>query len=197
MNYLAHIFLSGSDRRMQIGNFIGDAVKGNSYNGYPDAIRNGILLHRAIDSYTDNHPRVKEAIKELKPSFGRYSGIVLDMYFDYLLGSHFPEFSGIPLKRFTRRFYRALIHNRRRLPLRIRRFMWHFIFTGRLGRYATKQGLHESLEIMIRYKFMDISADRAILYLSENEEKLLDTFRLFMAEIMAYCDDYIRTLKNN
>lgn len=27
MNYLAHIFLSGDDRRIQIGNFVGDAVK--------------------------------------------------------------------------------------------------------------------------------------------------------------------------
>ena len=29
MNYLAHIFLSGNDRCIQIGNFIGDGVKGD------------------------------------------------------------------------------------------------------------------------------------------------------------------------
>lgn len=39
MNYLAHIFLSGPDRQIRLGNFIGDAVKGNSYNDYPPAIR--------------------------------------------------------------------------------------------------------------------------------------------------------------
>ena len=31
MNYLAHIFLSGNDRCIQIGNFIGDGVKGDGY----------------------------------------------------------------------------------------------------------------------------------------------------------------------
>ena len=31
MNYLAHIFLSGPNRKVQLGNFVGDAVKGSSY----------------------------------------------------------------------------------------------------------------------------------------------------------------------
>ena len=35
MNYLAHIFLSGNDRCIQIGNFIGDGVKGDGYKQYP------------------------------------------------------------------------------------------------------------------------------------------------------------------
>lgn len=35
MNYLAHIFLSGNDRCIQIGNFIGDGVKGDGINNIP------------------------------------------------------------------------------------------------------------------------------------------------------------------
>ena len=35
MNYLAHIYLSGDDPGMQIGNFIADGVKGNHYPDYP------------------------------------------------------------------------------------------------------------------------------------------------------------------
>ena len=31
MNYLAHIFLSGSNRKVQLGNFVGDAVKANFF----------------------------------------------------------------------------------------------------------------------------------------------------------------------
>ena len=46
MNYLAHIFLSGDDRRVQIGNFVGDAVKGRAYENYPLGFREGILLYR-------------------------------------------------------------------------------------------------------------------------------------------------------
>lgn len=41
MNYLAHIFLSGSSPKSQIGGFVADAVKGK-YDNYPacDAIGN-------------------------------------------------------------------------------------------------------------------------------------------------------------
>ena len=74
MNYLAHIFLSGSNRKVQLGNFVGDAVKGSSYKNYPPDIAKGIQLHRAIDDYTDRHPAVCEVVHRLQPEFGRYSG---------------------------------------------------------------------------------------------------------------------------
>ena len=83
MNYLAHIFLSGDDRRVQIGNFVGDAVKGRAYENYPSGFREGILLHREIDDYTDHHPVVREAIDMLRGDFGRYSGVLTDIYFDH------------------------------------------------------------------------------------------------------------------
>ena len=66
MNYLAHIFLSGNNRKVQIGNFVGDAVKGRTYENYPSGFREGILLHREIDDYTDHHPVVREAIDMLR-----------------------------------------------------------------------------------------------------------------------------------
>lgn len=101
MNYLAHIFLSGSNRKVQLGNFVGDAVKGSSYKNYPPDIAKGIQLHRAIDDYTDHHPAVCEVVHRLQPEFGRYSGVLLDIYFDYLLASRFESFSGVSLRRFS------------------------------------------------------------------------------------------------
>ena len=71
MNYLAHIFLSGDNRKIQIGNFVGDAVKGHAYNKFSPDFRKGILLHRAIDDYTDHHP-----IRE-NPCDGLLSGFTL------------------------------------------------------------------------------------------------------------------------
>ena len=190
MNYLAHIFLSGPDGKKQLGNFIGDAVKGNSFRDYPAPVRDGILLHRAIDTYTDNHPAIKETVRSMKPHFGRYSGILLDIYFDYLLASRFNAFSQISLKRFSRRFYRTMIRNRRYLPERIKRFMWHFILTGRLARYASVGGVRQSLDIMVRYGRIDISVDRAIGYLEEHEEVLWTIFQPFFSELRAYCENW-------
>ena len=176
---------------MQIGNFIGDAVKGNAYKDYPAAMRDGILLHRAIDAFTDNHPAIRAAVLSLKPHFGRYSAVLLDIFFDYLLASCFGEFSEVPLRRFARRFYRAMILNRRRLPDRIKRFMWHFIGTNRLCKYATKEGIGESLGIMVKYGRMKIPAGDAVAYLSDHEGELWAVFLPFFAELQDFCRGYI------
>ena len=37
MNFLAHIYLSGTNERIQIGNFMGDGIRGKDYlNYHPD-----------------------------------------------------------------------------------------------------------------------------------------------------------------
>ena len=52
MNYLAHAYLSGSNKDIAIGNFIADNIKGNNYKKFNINWQKGILLHRFIDSYT-------------------------------------------------------------------------------------------------------------------------------------------------
>ena len=41
MNYLAHIYLSGANEEILVGNFIGDYVKGFELSKYSDQIRKG------------------------------------------------------------------------------------------------------------------------------------------------------------
>lgn len=193
MNYLAHIFLSGDNRKIRLGNFIGDAVKGKSFDNYPSEIRKGILLHRAIDSFTDSHPSVKATAKSMAPVFGRYSPALLDIYFDYILASRFERFSNVSLIRFSRSFYFTMIRERRYLPARIKKFMWHFIGTDRLGKYATKEGIKESLEIMHRVGRLKISPDQAIEYLIEHEQEIEKVFFDLFPELQAYSKEYIES----
>ncbi|MDH6311451.1 acyl carrier protein phosphodiesterase [Parabacteroides sp. PFB2-10] len=197
MNYLAHIFLSGADKKVQLGNFFADAVKGSSYKNYPPAITNGILLHRAIDDFTDNHPAVKAMIQQMRPHFGRYSAVLLDIYFDYLLASRFDTFSDIPLKRFARSFYFTLIRHRRWLPDRFKRFMWHFILTNRLYKYASREGIKEALEIMVRVHRITVSPSEAIEYLQEHEMELWDVFHPFFTELQEFVSRFATTDKSN
>ena len=136
MNYLAHIFLSGKSPKRQVGNFIGDFVKGSQLNNYPKRIREGIVLHRKIDEFTDNHQIVREVIGILRPAFGRYSGIISDMYFDYFLAINFRKFSSCKsIRLFTYEFYFSVLINYNHLPVRVKRFIFHFIGTNRLNQY--------------------------------------------------------------
>ena len=186
MNYLAHIFLSGTDSQVKIGNFIGDFVKGNQLNSQPLRIRSGIVLHRKIDSFTDSHPVVIETIGMLRPVFGRYSGIIVDMYFDYFLAVSFFDYAGVRLNAFAFRFYADLLIYYRYLPVRVKRFAFHFIITNRLKRYATLDGLKSSLEIMSNYKVPAINPDKTIDFLIQNQDELEEKFHQFFPDLIQF-----------
>ena len=185
MNYLAHIYFSDRCRQVAVGNFIGDFVKGRGYKAYPSGIRKGILLHREIDHFTDNHPVFQETVALLRPSFGRYSGIMADMYYDYLLASDFERYSnGQSLNQFARNFYLSVLLNYWWLPERVKRFIFHFIGTNRLKKYDTFAGLQQSLEIMSIHKSSAINPTLAIEFLAANEPQLRNHFDKFMTEAL-------------
>lgn len=187
MNYLAHIVLSGDRRRVQVGNFVGDAVKGRVREDLPPGIREGVLLHRRIDDYTDHHPAVREVVARLRGEFGRYAGVVADIYFDHFLASGFRRYAGRSLRPYALGFYVTLVANYRHLPARFKGFLWHFILTDRLTRYASPRGVRRSLEIMVEYKHLGVDPDRAIAFLGENRVWLLERFERFWPEVREMC----------
>lgn len=187
MNYLAHIFLSGDDRLVQIGNFVGDAVKGKAYLRFPPQMQKGILLHRRIDSFADTHPLVREAVSLGREPFGRYAAVVMDLFFDYFLAKHFREYATCSLSSFARRFYWGLVIHYPWLPGRFKYFIWHFIITNRLGCYASPEGIRRSLEIMVAYRGLKIEPGGAIDFLLANEARLQALFSLFFPEIQEMC----------
>ena len=69
MNFLAHLYLSKNNKNILIGNFIADAVKGKKYKDYSKEIQTGILLHREIDNFTDNHTVVKQSKRRLNERY--------------------------------------------------------------------------------------------------------------------------------
>ncbi|MDM7861874.1 ACP phosphodiesterase [Alteromonas sp. ASW11-36] len=85
LNYLAHIQLAHHSGTSKLGNFLGDFVKGYDLSRFPVSIQQGIELHRAIDSYTDNHPITADLRRLFPPELRRMAGVIIDVYFDHLL----------------------------------------------------------------------------------------------------------------
>jgi acyl carrier protein phosphodiesterase len=191
LNYLAHIFLSGNCSQLKIGNFIGDFVKGSQYNNYPTILSRGVVFHRAIDAFTDSHPVFRNTKTFLFPVFGRYSAILVDMYFDHFLARNFEKFTeGKSLVCFATSFYFSVLLNYRHLPPKLKRFIFHFVFTNRLKKYATLSGLKSSLDIMSQYKVRAINPDLTIEFLKANYDLLEENFNLFMPDVMKFSEDY-------
>jgi acyl carrier protein phosphodiesterase len=150
MNYLAHIYLSGDNDLVTIGNFIADGIKGKSYKEYPKDIQIGILLHRNIDTFTDAHEVVRQSTKRLHEKYGHYSGIIVDILYDHFLAKNWSNYSDVPLNNYVEHFYELLEAHYELLPLRIQKMMPYMMTGNWLVNYASIDGISKALEGMDR-----------------------------------------------
>lgn len=188
MNFLAHLYLSGEDEKLLTGNFIGDYVKGKNFLKYPGKIREGILLHRRIDSFTDSHPNFREVKLLFRGEFGLYAGVVTDLIFDHLLASQWESYSHMPLSQFARRVHAILLKHFTYLPPRVKGFLPVLIKNRRLESYAHVEGIHQSLDIMSRYTSLPQKAEKAIEAMQGNYNSINCLFSEFMLELIAYTE---------
>ncbi len=79
MNYLAHAYLSFNEPEILVGNMISDFVKGKKQFDFAETIHKGIVLHRSIDAFTDEHEITKQAKEIFKPAVGLYAGAFVDV----------------------------------------------------------------------------------------------------------------------
>lgn len=178
---------------MQIGGFIADFIKGNKSKSVPLSIWRGIVLHRKIDDFTDKHHAVISAVNILKPTFGRYSAIIVDMYFDYFLAKNFKTHTSENLWLFSNSFSLNAIIHYQHLPKRVKGFIFHFAFTNRLYKYRTIDGLYDSLKIMATYKIKALEPEKCIAFLIENQTELYKMFIELFNDLKAFAIKTIQT----
>lgn len=188
MNYLAHIYLSGDSDEIILGNFIGDYVKGNKYLDYPEQVSYGIRLHRSIDLFTDQHVLVKECINFLKPGYGRYAGIVIDVFFDHFLAANWNMYSEYTLRQFSKHAHAVFLSNFLLLPFRVKQFLPFLIQHKRLESYAHRDSMFQVLEIMSRRTSLPANSEWAMQILHQQYDQFEALFRSFFAEMIEYVE---------
>ena len=149
MNFLAHIYLSGNDDDIKIGNFLGDFVKGRlnklSNSQYTTGIINGMALHRKIDFFTDNHPLVRQSIDRLQPKYHKFSGIVVDMFYDHILARNFSQYSATSLEEYAQNFYKLLEKRKSEIPEPMERMVKSMVSRNWFLGYKTFEGIEWAL----------------------------------------------------
>jgi len=188
MNYLAHLLLSGDNNEIKLGNFIGDAVKGNAYKTYSINIQKGIILHRKIDSFTDNHKITKEMSSFLKEEYRKYSGIVVDIFYDYFLANNWDKYSNQGFEDYISDIHTLLLKNFNILPPKMKRFLPFLIARKRLASYKRINGIKDVLDAMSRYTSLPNKTDFAIKILKENHSFFDILFHNFYKDI----DNYVK-----
>lgn len=149
MNYLCHLFLSGDDPEILVGNFMGDFVKGPLGDTYPPRLRRGIELHRRIDSFAQTQTHFTRSRLRLDPSFGLYRGILVDLYYDHFLAVTWDDWSREPLEDYLRRVRLIVEGKIALLPERLQG-MVPIIFGELLLSYREPEGIGRALERMAK-----------------------------------------------
>ncbi|VAW26857.1 Acyl carrier protein phosphodiesterase [hydrothermal vent metagenome] len=180
MNFLAHIYLSKNNKNILIGNFIADAVKGNKFNNFPAEIKAGILLHRAIDNYTDKHPIVRKSKRRLHKRYKHYDGVIIDILYDHFLAKNWHNYSEIPLEVYANNVYSFLQENNELFPTKIQNLLPYMIEYNWLVAYASIEGIGKILQGMNKrtkgVSKMDMAIEDLKLYYTEFESDFTTFF---------------------
>jgi len=186
MNYLAHVYLSGDNEEIVIGNFIGDYVKGINFKKYSDSINKGILLHRDIDVFTDRNKIVRKSKSLLQNKYGKYSGIIVDIFYDHFLAKNWQRFSSQPLKNFTADLHKILDKYFEILPDKVKLFVPSFINNNWIKYYQSVWGIEQVLKRMSSITTLPDETSYAINILRDNYGELEGDFLNYFPELIKY-----------
>lgn len=186
MNFLAHIYLSGNNDLIKIGNFMADGIRGNDYLHFPEDVKKGILLHRQIDTFTDAHPIYRQSKHRFHQKYGHYSGVIMDILYDHFLAKNWDRYSDEKLETYVARFYQSLQSNYDLLTEKTRKMMPYMIEKNWLVSYATIPGIEVILFQMDHRTKHRAHMQEAIKELQEFYAELEQEFSTFFGELQDF-----------
>ncbi len=191
MNHLAHCFLSFGDDEWLLGNFIGDYVKGNDWENYPDRVQKGILLHRTIDFFTDTHPVMRQSIARVRPFAGKFAGPVTDILYDHLLVRAWEQFSPETLPVFAPKTYLQLEKVRPGMPEILAERLPKMISGDFLQGYQHREGLEFVFSRFAKRLPLPVDYAGLLRYFFEEIAVFDGDFQLFFPELLEKSRDFV------
>lgn len=194
MNFLAHAVLSFDDPGILTGNMISDFVKGKKKFLLPERILSGVDLHRAIDSFTDQHPVTREAKQIFQPVYRLYSGAFVDVAYDHFLATDPNEFDEQTLLRFSGQVYRQLESSEKWHPAPFARMFPYMRSQNWLFGYRNLHGVEQSFGGLVRRAaYLEESGSAAILF-RRHYDLLAACYRKFFPELKTFAREHFDRL---
>ena len=195
MNWLAHTFLSTSHIEFQLGNLLADVVRGDARLAMTAEFQRGAACHKEIDAFTDSHPIVRRSRMRVPDTYRRFSGVLLDVFYDYLLAQHWSRFAQLPLAQFTSDFYVAAGAASLRLPGDAQQMLERIIRYDSLTSYRTSAGVERALHRISAYLTSrwrkPFALEASVPHLMAAEAELTDDFLEFFPALEAHVQRWI------
>lgn len=183
MNYLAHLFLSPPDDEGLIGGFIADGVRATEFSGYSTGVQAGIVRHREVDRYTDTHAVVARSKQRLRPRYGHYSAVIVDVFYDHFLARDWRHYCDEPLADYADRIGRTLTAHEHTFPYRAARFLRYMNAQRILTRYATLEGIERALTGLASRARYESGMETAVQALAQDYDAFEGDFAAFFPEL--------------
>ena len=195
MNFVAHQYLSFKQQSLQIGNLLGETVKGKQYLDFPDDIQKGILLHRSIDTFTDSHEIVKQSSSYFHETQHKFAPIIVDVIYDYFLIKHWNDFSDTPYQKFKLDCYQLFKNEYDTFPKKLQETIFYLLKYDWFENYSTIEGVQKTLKgIGSRAKFEN-NLHQIIPEFEQYYSMLEKDFLQFFPLLQSHCKNFI-TLNN-
>lgn len=193
MNFLAHLYLSGDNHKIMLGNFIGDFVKGrNALEQFDPEIIRGIELHRAIDEFTDSHPIVTVSKNRLRPKYRHYSGVIVDVFYDHFLARNWDTYHPELLPDFADKAYDVIQSHDPILPKEVKFMMPYMIKGNWLVNYAKTEGIHRALSGMARRTPYESKMEQSVEDLKKNYAEFSQEFATFFPTLKQFATEFLQ-----
>jgi acyl carrier protein phosphodiesterase len=194
VNYLAHLYLSGDDPALRLGNFIADHLKNRPVSFYQPDIQRGIRLHHAIDCFTDQHPVVAESKARLQPEFRKYAPVIVDVFYDHFLAKKWSLYHPQPLPDYAASIYVEMKNQHELLPVRAQEMLPYMERYDWLTNYAHIDGIRRVMNGMSRRARFDSGMERAPEALERDMSAFDAEFELFFPDLQRFVNEF---LENN
>jgi acyl carrier protein phosphodiesterase len=185
MNWLAHLHLSEPDVEVRLGNVIADFVKGDARRNLNERLRRGVECHLLIDNFTDAHPIFKQSRQRISLPHRKFASILVDVFYDHFLSTHWPTYSAAPLSQFIVEVYDSFLDYTATKMLDAREFVQRMAHDNWLGEYATLDGIERTLARVSRRLQRPGLLTPGIRELVENYEALEHDFHVFYPQLVA------------
>jgi acyl carrier protein phosphodiesterase len=191
MNFLAHEYLSKHHREIRVGNFLADFIRGNNLEKYSKEVQLGLELHRKIDEFTDSHELVHESKRMLHPRQGKYSSVLLDIYYDYFLAKNWNKFSEEPLQEFATSVYDDFWEMRKVFPEKVVKFLPNMRKQNWFYNYQFYWVIDKALHSIARRAKYSNTIKNSLQDLQELEIELEANFLIFFPELEKMAFDFL------
>lgn len=189
MNYLAHIHLSDNSEENMLGNFLGDFVSKSLEEEFEYSIKQGILMHKKLDTFTDSHPNFANSRERISSANRRLAGVLIDIFYDHFLAKNWSDYSSVSLEEYADNFYKILKKYSYCLPDKLTRRMPFMIEENWLLSYRDISGIQIAVDrISKRFSNTRHPLVNPIDELINNYEGLQNDFKCFYPEAIQYAN---------